>query len=218
MKYKCLVLDHDDTVVNSTETIHYPAFMNSLATLRPDIRPSLDEHLRYNFDPGFASYCYDILGFTEEEMTFQVNNWLSYVKKRIPKSYPGIRRLLTRFHEAGGYLCVVSHSMKENILRDYAANGLPTPKLVFGWELSDEKRKPSVWPLQEIMRRLSLQPCDLVMIDDLKPGKDMADAAGVDFIGAGWSHQIPEIADYMRAQCAHYCTSVEELETLLFDN
>ena len=26
MKYKCLILDHDDTIVNSTATIHYPAF------------------------------------------------------------------------------------------------------------------------------------------------------------------------------------------------
>ena len=25
MRYKCLVFDHDDTVVNSTATIHHPA-------------------------------------------------------------------------------------------------------------------------------------------------------------------------------------------------
>ena len=26
MKYKCLVVDHDDTIVNSTATIHFPSF------------------------------------------------------------------------------------------------------------------------------------------------------------------------------------------------
>ena len=26
MRYKCLVFDHDDTVVNSTATIHHPCF------------------------------------------------------------------------------------------------------------------------------------------------------------------------------------------------
>ena len=26
MKYKCLVFDHDDTVVNSTATNHHPCF------------------------------------------------------------------------------------------------------------------------------------------------------------------------------------------------
>ena len=29
MKYKCLVLDHDDTVVDSTASIHYPAFLEA---------------------------------------------------------------------------------------------------------------------------------------------------------------------------------------------
>ena len=26
MKYRCLVVDHDDTVVDSTATVHYPSF------------------------------------------------------------------------------------------------------------------------------------------------------------------------------------------------
>ena len=36
MRYKCLVLDHDDTtVVNSTATIHYPCFCEFLKEVRP---------------------------------------------------------------------------------------------------------------------------------------------------------------------------------------
>ncbi len=27
LKYKCLVLDHDDTVMDSTRLIHHPAFL-----------------------------------------------------------------------------------------------------------------------------------------------------------------------------------------------
>ncbi|HOK48860.1 MAG TPA: hydrolase, partial [Sedimentibacter sp.] len=30
MKYKCLVLDHDDTAVKSTPDIHYPSFVKAL--------------------------------------------------------------------------------------------------------------------------------------------------------------------------------------------
>ena len=41
LRYPCLVLDHDDTVVQSTPTIHYPAFMATLNELRPDVRWSL---------------------------------------------------------------------------------------------------------------------------------------------------------------------------------
>ena len=33
MRYQCLVLDHDDTVVNSTATINYPAFVQTLQKL-----------------------------------------------------------------------------------------------------------------------------------------------------------------------------------------
>ena len=34
-KYVSLVLDHDDTAVMSTPEIHYPAFLETLAVLRP---------------------------------------------------------------------------------------------------------------------------------------------------------------------------------------
>ena len=30
MRYRCLILDHDDTVVNSTATIHYPVSYTQL--------------------------------------------------------------------------------------------------------------------------------------------------------------------------------------------
>ena len=35
MRYKCLVLDHDDTLVNSTATIHFPCFCEFLKEVRP---------------------------------------------------------------------------------------------------------------------------------------------------------------------------------------
>ena len=38
MRYKCLVLDHDDTVVDSTASIHYPAFLEALKILRPGVQ------------------------------------------------------------------------------------------------------------------------------------------------------------------------------------
>lgn len=217
MKYKCLVLDHDDTVVNSTASIHYPAFIESLKILRPDIKHTLEEHFSFNFAPGFNEYCYGTLGFTEEEMDFQTKNWLSYVAKHIPETFDGIREILWKFKEEGGYICVSSHSMKENILRDYKANDLPAPDMVFGWELPEKDRKPAPYALETIMKELHLSPKELVMVDDLKPGKDMADSCGVDFIAAGWAHSVPEIVAYMKANCDNYCSTVEELQRILFE-
>ena len=69
----------------------------------------------------------------------------------------------------------------------------------------------------QIERELGLRPEQLVVIDDLKPGKDMADRAGVDFIAAGWTHTLPHIIETMQRICPHYCRTVAELEALLLD-
>ena len=45
MKYPCLVLDHDDTVVNSTATIHHPAFCAYLLEIRPGRTITLEEYM-----------------------------------------------------------------------------------------------------------------------------------------------------------------------------
>ncbi|MBS5938658.1 HAD family hydrolase [Clostridium sp.] len=217
MKYKCLVLDHDDTVVNSTSTIHYPAFSLALEKLRPEVKISLEEHFLYNFEPGFSVYCNEVLRFTKEEMDFQTKNWLEYVDSHIPKTFTGINELIWEFKNRGGYICIVSHSMKDNIIRDYKANGLPTPDMVFGWELLPEQRKPSPYPLQTIMKELKISSKDMIMVDDLKPGKDMADSCNVDFVGVGWAHSIPTIMNFMKNNCINYCTSVEELRKILFE-
>ena len=54
------------------------------------------------------------------------------------------------------------------------------------------------------------------MVDDLKPGYDMARAAGCDFAAAGWAYNIPEIEAFMRANCDYYLPTVESLSDLLF--
>ena len=43
MKYKCLVLDHDDTVVESTASMHYPSFVETINILRPGLKISLKQ-------------------------------------------------------------------------------------------------------------------------------------------------------------------------------
>ena len=48
MRYQCLVLDHDDTVVNSTASVNYPAFVQTLRTLRPDVHMTLDDFFSYS--------------------------------------------------------------------------------------------------------------------------------------------------------------------------
>ena len=51
MKYKCLVFDHDDTVVNSTATIHHPCFQKYLNSRYPGRTCSLEDYFKKNFAP-----------------------------------------------------------------------------------------------------------------------------------------------------------------------
>lgn len=215
MKYRCLVFDHDDTTVNSTATIHYPCFVEFLKEFYPGREISLEDYFILNFTPGFVEMCRREYGMDDVMLEKEKEYWLDYVSRHIPEAYPGIGDIMRRHRAGGGILCVISHSMDRNILRDYRANGLPEPDLVYGWEVPHENRKPEPWALYEIMRKFSLSPEDILVIDDLKPGYDMACAAGVDFAGAGWAYDIPFIEDFMRANCTNYFKTVRELDEFL---
>ena len=98
MKYKCLVLDHDDTIVSSTAEIHFPCFMEYLAlTGREKALKEYDLNLYLvrNFHPGITSILKDELGMDEAEMQAEIDYWANYVKTRIPTAYEGIGEIMT---------------------------------------------------------------------------------------------------------------------------
>lgn len=216
LKYPCLVLDHDDTTVNSTATVHYPCFVEYMEKYFPDVHLTLEEYFRYNFEPGVIDLFTKICGMTWEQMMDEENYWKEYVKHHVPAAYPGIREILEEQKRRGGKICVVSHSFADYIRRDYRLNGLPEPDLIFGWEQPPEQRKPSVYPLEQIMKTFRMKPEELLVVDDLKPGYDMARAAGVPFAAAGWANDIPEIERFMRENCGLYFKKVVEFGNFLY--
>ena len=218
MKYKCLVLDHDDTVVDSTISIHYPSFLAYLAEYRPHLVANYDREtfFRKNFDPGIFALFREEIGLTDEELEEEDKFWREYVKKHTPHAFPGISEIIDEYLTRGGTIAVVSHSYREYIERDYRANGLKMPTLVYGWELGADKRKPAPYAIHDIMERLSIDASEILVVDDLKPGYDMARAAGCDFAAAGWAYNVPEIEAFMRANCDYYLPTVESLSDLLF--
>ena len=216
MKYKCLVLDHDDTTVNSTPCIHYPAFLKILDEIRPGRYFSQDEFLSKNFDPGLGKFYTDELDFTKEELRREWEIWREFVSSVIPPFFPGMPELIEKHKAAGGTLCVVSHSFPEFILRDYRTAGVSGPDLIYGWNEDRSKCKPSPWPLEEIMRITGFGPEDLLMVDDLRHGLEMAHRCGVSFAACFWSYDIPLIREYMEKNAEFCLNSVNELDQLLF--
>ena len=219
MKYKCLVLDHDDTVVDSTRGIHYPCFVEYLKLTRPHLadKYSVEDYFRKNFDPGIVELLFEC-GLDKEELKIEEAFWRDYVKGHIPKAYEGISEIIARFRENGGIIAVDSHSYKCYIERDFQKNNLPAPDIIFGWDIPEEERKPSPATIFQIMEKFGLETKDIIVVDDLKPGYDMARAAGVDFAAAGWAYNVPEIEKFMRENCDYYLKSVSELSKLLFEN
>jgi beta-phosphoglucomutase-like phosphatase (HAD superfamily) len=213
-RYRCLILDHDDTAVDGTARVHYPAHLKVLELLRPDHEViDIETWFRKNFDPGIMHYLVGELGLTPEELAVEHEIWREFTSREIPLFYPGFLDALAEYKSRGGYVAVVSHSEKHVIVGHYQnAADSPTvvPDLVYGWDLEPERRKPSPYPVLEILRQLGLSRRDALVVDDLKPGIVMAQAAGVDAAGVGWGHDIPEIREFMKRTCVAYFATVPE--------
>ena len=87
--------------------------------------------------------------------------------------------------------------------------------MIFGWDSPPEQRKPSTYPIETIRSAFGLEREDLLMLDDLKPGYDMAKACGIKFAAAGWANDIPQIETFMRGNCDLYFKTVAELAEYL---
>jgi phosphoglycolate phosphatase/pyrophosphatase PpaX len=202
----------------STPGIHYPAHVEAMRALRPGTEPvSLEEFMRKNFDPGFYAFLSEGIGLDRSEIAESYRIWRRYVASRVPEFFPGILDIYAEQKARGGLLVVVSHSEADMIERDYRAAGSAVmPDLIFGWDEDPERRKPHPYPLVETMKRYGLGAEDLLVLDDLKPGADMAAAAGVDFAAAGWGNSIAEIRSGLTRISKYYFESVGELSKAIF--
>lgn len=217
LRYPCLVLDHDDTVVQSEATVNYPCFCEYLALTRPGITISLSQYIHACSQQPFVDICRERFGFTDEELEQEYRFWMAYVRQHTPIPFSGIGQILHRQKEEGGLICVVSMSGTENILRDYNAHFGIIPDAIYSWDLPENLRKPNPYSLQHIMETYHLSPEELIMIDDMKPGVDMARAAGVNVGFAAWGRlDYPEIMAPMEQLCDYTFRNTQELERFLF--
>ena len=98
-KYPCLVLDHDDTLVQSESTVNYPAFLKALEVLRPGQTVSLRDFSLWTFQEGFTDMCVRHFGFTQSELDRQYEIWLDYVMTHTPPCFPEMAAVLRRQRE-----------------------------------------------------------------------------------------------------------------------
>ncbi len=224
LRYKCLFLDHDDTSVNSTPTIHHRAHIEVIKRMRPHLAPlSLHDWFKKNFDPGIMAYMTEDLGMDSGEIAAEYEIWREFTSSLVPDFFPGFIDVLIRYREKGGRVVVVSHSEKDLIERDYRekgfSGGVPFfPDLIFGWSYDEEKRKPCPWPVFTALETLRIRAEESIILDDLKPGVLMGRNTGVAVAAAGWSYDIPEIKDYMKKNCIGYFDTVKKFGDFILGN
>ena len=217
LRYKCMVLAHADTVVQTEKAIGYPYFKEYIERVRPGHSLTYPEYVADCNNMIFADMCRRKWQFTDEELLEEYMGWKAYSLQHMPPIFPGIDRIIHRQKEEGGLVCVASMSGTENILRDYNAHFGMVPDAIFSWDLPEHQRKPSPYALHQIMQTYNLTRDELLMIDDMRPGVDMARAAGVKVAFAAWGRlDHPEIMAPMEQICEYTFRNTQELEKFLF--
>ncbi|KAL7716067.1 Phosphoglycolate phosphatase [Entamoeba marina] len=212
LRFKCLLIDHDDTSVDSTVNIHRPCYVEFMDKYKPD-HPliSLHQWFRYLWDIGLVGYYKNIVGLTEEERHFESEFWQDYVASHPPPNFfDGFLEMLQEFRRRGGIIGVVSFSDKENITRHYnlKTNSSFLPDEIFGLDKNNpEHCKPYAYPIHQIIEKYGFQPEDIVMVDDMKQGFEMANKVN------GGSCRIKK--KDMESICDKVCSSVEELRNYI---
>ncbi len=220
VRFKAIIIGHDDTVVDSSRLIHHPAHIESMRVLRPDHIPcSLSEWFSINASPGGLMKYYQDLQFTKEEYQKEHEMWLQYSQAtHIPRFYDGILTLLKKIQSAGVPIIICSNSPSSQIIRHYVGTGV-FPNAIYGWNPDKTLNKPHPWPVHDTVRRLGLtSPNEVCVIDDMTPGIKMARIAGAFPICAAWGPTFDlchDVRQYMKDNSVYICPTVNDLANML---
>ncbi len=218
LKYPCLVLDHDDTVVQTERHIGYPYFRDYIEEIRPGQTLSFQEYVRDCNNMVFADMCRHRWNMTEEELTREYHGWKKYYATHPHPIFPGIEKIVRRQKEAGGLICVASLSLQEDICRDYREHFGLEPDAIYDYELPSHMRKPNPYPLQDMMERFQLRREEILVVDDMKLGWMMAKEMNIAVAYAAWSKaEFPDLTTEMRDLCEFSFDSPADLEKFLFE-
>lgn len=218
LRFPCLVLDHDDTVVQTERTIGYPYFRDFVERIRPGKTLSFAEYVRDCNNMVFADMCRERWQFTEDELKEEYHGWKAYSRIHVPEVCFGMEHLIRRYKEEGGIVCVSSLSTREIIERDYLHHIGFLPDAIYDYDLPTDQRKPEPYALEDIMMRFGLTADQLLVVDDMKLGWQMAQKVRVRTAFAGWSKaEFPELTAQMRSLCDFSFDSPKEFEKFLFE-
>ena len=186
-------------MVNSSESIHFPAFLDTLSQLRPDLEPlTFDDFNHHCFVYGFHHLCEVKYGFNKEEMQIEYNIWKNHTRNKQAPPFDGWKEILHDFKARGGIIIVVSYSESTEISRDYIDHFGLLPNRIYGYDAGPENIKPHTKPITDILNDFKLKHEDICVIDDMPVGLTMAQNANVSFIWAKWAHRDERLLQHIK--------------------
>ena len=209
LRYPILILDHDDTAVDSTRSVHHASLQHSFKTLKehisPDAKcPNLAEWFELCGSPELVPWLKETFGKCwDQEQAI----WEQFKQTVVPEFFEGWIEFLNEYRRRGGKVVVASHSDEAFCRRHYTAHDFEVD-LVYGWSEDPERRKPHPNIVTETIQLLSERAGvkytkdDVLVVDDLPTGYRMAKSAEVAFVGAQWCHKTPSVEKTLRDEGA----------------
>ena len=223
IKYKAIMLDHDDTTVDSTPTINYMSYVNFCNKVMKD-KPwykmmNIQEWYQLMWVNGYDDHIENVMKLNKEEQDLEYNMWKSYISDKHPKFFPGFHEMLVEYKKRGGIIAIVSHSDETAIRRHYAeyeGGEKIEPDVVYGYVRGKpELNKPNVYPVEDLKKKYNLKNEEICVIDDLASGLIMGNRAGIDAIGVLYGEGHESVADEIRKISQYVFDTVQELADFL---
>lgn len=216
MKYKCFMLDHDDTLVASSRSIHYPAYCDMIAHFRPQVQPvSIEEFMNKCFNPGIERFYRETYGFNDEELKEEYLMWREYVLKNNAPIFDGLKEVLTDYKKQGGIVVSHTHNHHDIVVRDFINLVGFEPDEIFSVDSDPEYVKPHTQSIDYLKNKYKLESKDMVMMDDLSYGYEMAKKASIDFIAPGFGIYSYDIKEFFLSRATYYIEDPKQLYTIL---
>lgn len=188
LKKRCLILDHDDTLMDSQVSVHYPIFLETLSMMRPTMKkPSFEEFVTRSNQYGFEAYIRTVYQFTQAEVDAEIAFWRQQVPLKKANIFDAVAAVVSDFVRAGGILVVYSYSDSSMILNDYARFFDFKPHDIIGFDDVVSHQKPARVPLLKIMHKHQLKASDCLLVDDMPLLIHTARRINMDMVAAKWS-------------------------------
>jgi beta-phosphoglucomutase-like phosphatase (HAD superfamily) len=216
LKKRCLILDHDDTLMDSQYSVHYPIFLETLSMMRPnDPIPSFKEFVLLSNKYGFEGYIRAVYNFSEQEVETEITFWRTQVPLKKAKIFHEVAKVVEEFVQSNGILVVYSYSDRSMILNDYQRFFDFEPHDIIGFDNALPFRKPARAPLLKMMHAFDLKASDCLLVDDMPLLIETANRANIDMVGANWSLSSRYVWK-RKHQNVVLCSDASCLSTLLF--